>query len=266
LNATSALAAAYMQAGRRKEAADLIEWVYPRYVEVLGPRHPDTLIGAANLASVYRQSGRIDRAAELLGKVLPVSREVHGESHPETLVAQSVLAISYTDIGRGEDAARLLEHVVRVRRKDLGPDHPKTVIAASNLALAIERAGRADAVSPLEDVLPACVARLGPADWTSLTLVVRLFDANGAPLAGPGDFDSLVDPDPYDGRHYDLAGPRVGVDLLGGVTAAWRDVTTVDPAAPNPGTTTVVLNERRWRFPPGNPPVLTPIQPGPSPS
>jgi eukaryotic-like serine/threonine-protein kinase len=170
LNATSALAGAYMQAGRRKEAAELIERLYPEYVEVLGLRHPDTLTAAANLAHVYRQTGRIEKAVELLATFVPLFREVHGKDHPETLTAESVLAISYTDVGRGGEAARLLEHVVEVRRKDIGADHPKTVIAESNLALAFEQSRRKEALSALEKVLPACVARLGPTDISTLNV------------------------------------------------------------------------------------------------
>jgi hypothetical protein len=88
----------------------------------------------------------------------------------------------------------------------------------------------------------------GPADWTSQTLVVRIFDANGTELVGPDSFDTIVDNDPYDNIHLAIVKPQVGMDNLGGVTGAWQVVTDVDPAAPAHGSTTVNLYESRWRY------------------
>jgi hypothetical protein len=88
----------------------------------------------------------------------------------------------------------------------------------------------------------------GPADWTSSTLVVRLYDANGTELLQPDYFDTIVDGDPYDGTHYAIVRPKVGMDNLWQVTGAWQVVTTVDPSAPVHGSTTVSLYESRWRY------------------
>jgi hypothetical protein len=89
---------------------------------------------------------------------------------------------------------------------------------------------------------------MGFPDWLRQDMVVRIFDANGTELAGPGIFDSIVDNEPLDNIHYGIVKPKVGMDNLWGVTGAWQVVTNVDPADPEPGSTTVSLYETRWRY------------------
>ena len=60
--------------------------------EVLGARHPDTLMAMENLAATWWQQGRYNEAEQLQVEVLELRKEVLGATHPDTIRAMTNLA------------------------------------------------------------------------------------------------------------------------------------------------------------------------------
>ncbi|KAF4616252.1 hypothetical protein G7Y89_g15154 [Cudoniella acicularis] len=77
----------YWEQGRSDEAEKLEVEVLDQRKEVLGPKHPDTIMAMANLALTWRQQGRFDEAEKLQVEVLDLRKEVLGPKHPDTILA-----------------------------------------------------------------------------------------------------------------------------------------------------------------------------------
>jgi hypothetical protein len=100
---------------------------------VLGPEHPDTLTGMANLACTYRNQGRLTEAEQLEVQVIEISKTVLGPEHPDTLVSMGNLAHTLKGLGRHAEALSLLQDCVKLQEQRFGPTHPHTISAAAHL-------------------------------------------------------------------------------------------------------------------------------------
>jgi tetratricopeptide (TPR) repeat protein len=129
------LANAYGRGGRYQEAEKLEVRILSMQCEILGERHPDTIMASNNLALTYRDLGKLKEAEELLVNVFAMWREVLGERHPHTINASNNLAITYCDLGKLKEAEELQVNVLAMRREVLGDRHPHTINASSNLAV-----------------------------------------------------------------------------------------------------------------------------------
>ena len=72
-------------------ARDLFATLLPDVRRVLGPDHPDTLTGRANLAHWTGEAGDAGRARDLFATLLPDVRRVLGPDHPDTYRTQDNL-------------------------------------------------------------------------------------------------------------------------------------------------------------------------------
>ena len=62
--------------------------------KLLGPEHPDTLLGMGNLARTYFNQGKFKKAEELELQVLDMKRKLLGPEHPETLTSMANLGLT----------------------------------------------------------------------------------------------------------------------------------------------------------------------------
>ncbi|KAI5788555.1 hypothetical protein FPQ18DRAFT_392030 [Pyronema domesticum] len=137
LEAMHSIGYTFRDAGRLKEAQEMLEKVLEARGRTLGEEHPDTLRSMHHLAMTYRLlGGRLKEVQELEEKVLEVRRRTLGEEHPDTLGIMNNLAITYEKQGgRLKEVLELEETILEVMRRTLGKEHPDTLTSMYNLAM-----------------------------------------------------------------------------------------------------------------------------------
>ena len=79
--------------------------------QLLGIRHPATLLSMNNLAVTYLDQGRLNDAERLLDEVVEVSKGQLSGGHSDAIISLSTgmenLARTYRRQGRDDDAAKL---------------------------------------------------------------------------------------------------------------------------------------------------------------
>jgi hypothetical protein len=131
-------------------------------LDLLGPRHPDTLATRHNLAVLLADDGDPEAAREELREVLADQVAVLGEHHPDVLTTRRDLA--WTAWSCGEHAAAEAEYrvIAAVQREVLGETHPDTLITRYEIAAALHDRGDVRAASTaLRDLLHDQVRVLG---------------------------------------------------------------------------------------------------------
>ena len=123
------------------EARALDESVLAEQRELLGARHPHTLMTAGSLAADLRAVGDYRAALEMDQVTYPAWTESYGEGHVRALAAANNLAVSYRLAGDFVKALRLDEETLQRRRETLGPRHPQTLLSASNVVRDLLEAG-----------------------------------------------------------------------------------------------------------------------------
>jgi serine/threonine protein kinase/tetratricopeptide (TPR) repeat protein len=162
LNAVSALAESFHQAGKLDQATKLHEETLARRKATFGPEHPDTLFSMNNLAAVYKAEGRLDEALPILEEALRLRKAKLGPDDPDTLQSMNNMAVTYLASGKLDLALPLWEETLELRRRKLGPEHPNTLSSMNNLATGYGRAGKPDLAVPLlEEALRLRRAKLG---------------------------------------------------------------------------------------------------------
>ena len=132
--------------------------------EVLGERHPSTLISEGNLALFYYNKGRLQEAERLSRRTLEGRRETFGDGHRETVGAISILHKTLMDAGRPEEAEIVL--IQSLTLVDEPEDHPAVkriageLVEAHGLSAGSGETGTVNAI--LEDWLGK--TSLGPED------------------------------------------------------------------------------------------------------
>ena len=93
-------------------------------LEILGPEHPDTLLGMENLGVTYSRQGRWKEAEALQVQMRDVHLRMLGAEHTDSLLAMGNLAVTYSRQPRWEEAEELQVQVRDVRLRVLPPEHP----------------------------------------------------------------------------------------------------------------------------------------------
>ncbi|MBF0394082.1 MAG: tetratricopeptide repeat protein, partial [Alphaproteobacteria bacterium] len=117
--------------------------------EVLGERHPDTLISLNNYAGVLESLGRAGEAEPLYKRALALRTEVLGERHPDTLISLNNYAGVLESLGRAGEAEPLYKRALALRTEVLGERHPDTLISLNNYAFVLRALDRAGEAEPL---------------------------------------------------------------------------------------------------------------------
>jgi tetratricopeptide (TPR) repeat protein len=149
--------------GEAKTAAEQYEAARARYLEHLGPDHPDTLLSMYYLAISYAALGRNADALQLRLETLQKRQAQLGPDHPDTLRSMNGLANSYNELGRYGEALQLRQQTLALQKVRLGSDHPDTLISMGNLASSYAELGRyADALQLRQETLALVKGQLGP--------------------------------------------------------------------------------------------------------
>ncbi len=143
------MASIYQALGHLEKALRLFKEGYRLSTEVLGAKHPDTLISLNNLASIYQALGRLKEALPLFETGHRLKTEVLGAKHPDTLTSLNNLANIYQSLGRLKEALALFETGHRLKTEVLGAKHPSTLLTLNNLGFIYNAIGRLSEALPL---------------------------------------------------------------------------------------------------------------------
>lgn len=157
------------------EAMELDREVYDAQLDLLGERHPHTLMTASSLAASMRALGNFRAALEMDKNTYATWRDLYGDDNVRTLSAANNLATSYRIVGEHRHALEIDESTLARRRTVLGDAHPRSLDSASGVARDLLEAGRyEDAVSRMMSVLDTSVRTEGPDSRRTLNSRVLL--------------------------------------------------------------------------------------------
>ena len=109
--------------------------------DILGTRHPNTLIAINNLAQVLQAQGKYDEAEPLCREALEMERDTLGDRHPDTLSSINDLGALLQAKGDLAAAEPLQREALKVRRETLGSRHPSTLNSINNLGALFKAKG-----------------------------------------------------------------------------------------------------------------------------
>lgn len=124
----------YQRLSRFDEAEEIFEDAMLGLLELVGERHPSTLVAMNNLGNLYEQLGLYDDAEPVLKQTLEGMEASLGVAHPQTARTRNNLALLHESQGNFREAEPLyntsFEHIVTA----LGEDHPDAIGMQNNLA------------------------------------------------------------------------------------------------------------------------------------
>jgi eukaryotic-like serine/threonine-protein kinase len=152
----------YFQLGLFPQALSHLQRALTLRRQVLGNKHPDTLIAMDSLGAVYLSDGKLSEAEPLLVGAMEGLRLARGPEHPETLVAINGVAHLYHDQRKFSDAEGLLIQVRDGFLRLRGADDPETLDATNTLAMVYQAQGKSElAERMLLELLGAAPRKLG---------------------------------------------------------------------------------------------------------
>ncbi|KAI0865611.1 hypothetical protein F4860DRAFT_258746 [Xylaria cubensis] len=129
------LAVALDNQGRYEEAKKIYRQTLQLKEEVLGKKHPTTLLTMDNLALALNNQGKDEEAEKICRQTLDLRGEVLGKKHPETLTTMDNLALALNNQGKYEEAEKICRQTLDLRGEVLGRKHPDTLTTMSNLTM-----------------------------------------------------------------------------------------------------------------------------------
>ncbi|GIH66414.1 FxSxx-COOH system tetratricopeptide repeat protein [Microbispora siamensis] len=127
--------------GKYEEARDLDMWVREQQLQVVGDRHPHTLLTAGGLAADLRGLGEYESSLEMDRVTYQRWKTLFGEDHPRTLASANNLALCYRLVGDAVSARDLDQDTLQRRTRVLGVNHPYTLFSAAHLARDLREIG-----------------------------------------------------------------------------------------------------------------------------
>lgn len=109
--------------------------VWNEWSRLLGPEHPNTLMGMLYYGVCLRDLRRLDEAESVLRECWALRKKVLGEEHPDTLEAEFHLAAALKLSLQFVESKVLHEHAYQNRFRILGPLHTDTSASEYYLAL-----------------------------------------------------------------------------------------------------------------------------------
>ncbi len=149
LDARMHQAEAMQMRGEHDAALALLLPLHGRYRELLGERHPRTLIAAHSIGVLRRHQGESDDALAWLQATLASRRAVLGDRHPETIVSINETATVLQDLKQHEQAEALFREALASRLAVLGEEHQHTRNSMNNLGLFYVASNRPELAAPL---------------------------------------------------------------------------------------------------------------------
>lgn len=126
------------------EEAEKISREAVRGQSVLGPTHPDALMGLENLACTLSCLGRLEEAEAMHRESLARHEEVLGPRHPNAILSKANLANTLSSKGKYEESDRLAEEALALMKEVLGIEHPSTLRSMRQYSWMLQRQGKLD--------------------------------------------------------------------------------------------------------------------------
>ncbi|KAG8791635.1 hypothetical protein FRC16_000346 [Serendipita sp. 398] len=79
--------------GQLEDAEKMEREVLALRREILGPRHPTTLLSMASLAITLKDNDQLEEAENMMQEVVTLQREILGPRHRDTVSAQKELSL-----------------------------------------------------------------------------------------------------------------------------------------------------------------------------
>ena len=132
------------------ESETLLNEVFTRGTEVLGAKHPETLLAMSRLALIYTESGREEDAYALALKVKNLCGEVN--DHKDYLMCQILecLASTFARLKRVDESEKAIVQWCTTTRNHLGDTHSETLQAMTVLSTAYQQQQRWDEAEKLQ--------------------------------------------------------------------------------------------------------------------
>ncbi|WP_329582677.1 FxSxx-COOH system tetratricopeptide repeat protein [Kitasatospora sp. NBC_01250] len=163
LSSAICVAQSLREAGRPAQALRVAEEAARDCRDLLGERHPRTLLARDGLAATYYRLGRFAEAEKLAEPVHRSTEEVLGAGSHEALGAAALLAAVRHALGEHVRAVAVGERAYREGRARFGGRHPLTVLLAGNLAPQLRAAGRTEEAAVLaREAAERFEAAMGP--------------------------------------------------------------------------------------------------------
>ena len=175
--------------GEFEQSRRVDEEVLAEQADLLGARHPHTLMTAGGLAGDLRGLGRYPEALERDLATHAAWLDEYGEDHPRTLSALNNLAVDYRLMGQFRTALAHDEEVLRRRHDVLGETNLFTLASAAGVARDVRDAGEyTKSVAMLQQTLHSVVETRGPNSKAALTTQSNY----AVSLRSAGDLDEAV--------------------------------------------------------------------------
>ncbi len=173
----------YYQSGQYAKATGTAKKALTRAKEIMGAKHPNTIVTMNNLALMHQSQGHYNLAEPLFIETLDLSKEVLGPKHRDTLINMSNLANVYQLQGRYDQAEPLFIETVDISKEVLGPKHNTTIGIMNNLANLYRSQGRYDQAEPLfietVDLSKDVLGTKHPTTLSSMNNLAALYESQG---------------------------------------------------------------------------------------
>lgn len=147
--------------GHRLAAKQWLERSVTLRMEVLGPEHPHTAQGFANLGA-FLENHDPKGARPFFERALVIYEKVFGKDHADIATTLDHLGLVELALGNVDVATQWHTRALGIRERTLGKDHPDTALSYNNLAIVMQRRGElASARELLERSLAIAEKRLG---------------------------------------------------------------------------------------------------------
>jgi tetratricopeptide (TPR) repeat protein len=111
-------------------------------IELLGPKHEDTVHSMIDLGIIYANVGLWDKSQSVTAEALHSARQLWGENHGVTLEAMAQLAAVYGRNGRLVDAETMQIKVYGKLKQKYAEENDKTLAVMIGLADTVSKRGR----------------------------------------------------------------------------------------------------------------------------
>ncbi|PVF91854.1 hypothetical protein CPB86DRAFT_830363 [Serendipita vermifera] len=143
------LGAALSECGEWKEAEEIQREVLELRKEILGPRHPDTILAMDDLASTLDDRGQLEEAERMRREVLELQKEILGPLHPNIIQTMYSLVYTLHERGQLEEARKMAQEGLELHKEIQGPRHPIATIVVHILTSAFDGCGQPEKVEKM---------------------------------------------------------------------------------------------------------------------
>lgn len=120
-------------------------------VQLLGERHPDTLVSLDTYASMLAATGRPSEALPYSQRALRLRAEVLGIRHPATLSSLNNRAFILHALGRSDEALHDLQRSLELATEVVGERNRDTLTSLANYAEMLQSLGRSNEALPVAE-------------------------------------------------------------------------------------------------------------------